>query len=293
MSRMAEDKLVPLGSGDIKIEGYLGEQIDLCIKNGIMAAEYPLYIEPFRAKTDEGGSWGGEFWGKWYTSAVPAYHYKPIPEFKEIIDNAVNGLMATQEENGRVSSSKTDFKSWDIWGRKYALLGMLAYYEQTGDKQVLHAAERAVDALVDVAGPGKTKLTETGLSVLEALSSSSILEPLALLCRYSEDRKYLEFARYIVSLLSEPNTFTSKGMRLIEDALDGVDPVKISAPKGYEMMSCYEGLCELYRVTGEEKLLDAAIRFAKKVLEKEIMIVGSGSSAELWCDGANRQTELL
>jgi DUF1680 family protein len=98
---------------------------------------------------------------------------------------------------------------------------------------------------------------------------------------------------YLVKLWSEPNSYNPKGLRLIEDALAGVDPILIAAPKGYEMMSCYEGLCELYRVTGEQRLLDAVVKFGKSVLKKEIMIVGSGSSGELWCDGANRQTEML
>jgi len=58
-------------------------------------------------------------------------------------------------------------------------------------------------------------------------------------------------------------------------------------------MSCFEGLCELYRATGETLYLDAAVKYGESLLEREIMIVGSGSSAELWCDGAYRQTELL
>jgi hypothetical protein len=82
-------------------------------------------------------------------------------------------------------------------------------------------------------------------------------------------------------------------MRLVEDALAGVPPVKISAPKAYEAMSCYEGLCELYRATGESLYKDAALAYARGLLDREIMLVGSGSSAELWCDGGFRQTALL
>lgn len=278
---------------NIRIEGFLGEKIDSCIQNGIMAANYSLFSIPFREKTDDGGSWGGEFWGKWFTSAALAYRYEPKERYREILEQSVNELLATQSPNGRISSCNDDFGNWDIWGRKYALLGLIAYYDQTGESGALEAASRAVDELLEVAGPGRRKLTETGLSLVEALSSCSILEPVALLYQRTGNKNYLEFAKYIVALWSEPNKYTATGIRLVEDALAGMDPVLISAPKGYEMMSCYEGLCELYRSTGETQYLEAAVRFGHKVRQKEIMIVGSGSSCELWCDGANRQTELL
>lgn len=287
------DKLSPLGRGSASISGYLGEKLNSCIENGIMSKEFNLYIEPFKNRTDDPGGWGGEFWGKWFTSAALAYSYQPTRPHLAVLDSAVDGLLRTQDADGRLSSYKNNFGDWDIWGRKYALLGLIAYYDQTGDERSLKSAGLAVDNLISIAGPGKRKLTETGLSLIEALSSSSILEPIVQLYERTGKVKYLDFANYLVSLWSLPNKYSEKGMRLIEDAIAGVDPIKISAPKGYEQMSCFEGLCELYRVTGEKKYLDAAVTFGHKILEKEIMIVGSGSSGELWCDGAIRQTELL
>lgn len=284
----------PLPKGSTKINGFLGNRLDSCIINGVMSKEYDLYVTPFSLRNDDPGSFQGEFWGKWFTSAALAYGYQPSTFHKKIIDDAVYKLINTQTKDGKISSYKNDFGDWDIWGRKYALLGLIAYYDQTGDKKTIETASKALDYLISVAGPGKKKLTETGVTVLEALSSSSILEPIVLLYQRTGKKEYLQFAEYIVSLWSEPSSYNSRGLRLIEDALsDDVDPIHISAAKGYEEMSCYEGLCELYRVTGESKYLDAAVNFGKKVIEKEIMIVGSGSSAELWCDGAIRQTELL
>ncbi|RED85414.1 beta-L-arabinofuranosidase domain-containing protein [Cohnella phaseoli] len=288
-----KDKLVRPEMGKVILEGYLGKRIESCIRNGVMAAQHSLYAIPFREKTDDDGSWGGEFWGKWFTSASLAYRYQPTEAHRKILNNAVEELLATQESNGRISSCKEDFGVWDVWGRKYALLGLIAYYEETGERKALDAAVHALDDLIEVAGPGKRKLTETGLSLLEALSSCSILEPIALLYQHTGIARFLEFAEYLVSLWSEPNRYTPKGMRLVEDALEGLEPVRISSPKGYEMMSCFEGLCELYRVTGNQTYLDAAVKFANRVRKKEIMIVGSGSSGELWCDGASRQTELI
>jgi DUF1680 family protein len=292
---VAQDTLSPAVFASVSIEGMLGRKMDQCIENGVMAKNFTLYAQAFQNKLDDGGAFTGEFWGKWFTSAALAYAYRPITKYRVTLDRAVQELLKAQESDGRLSSypRSQDFGLWDIWGRKYALLGLIAYYDQTGDKTVLQAACRATDALIAIAGPGKKKLTETGLQVLDGLPSCSVLEPVVLIYERSGEKKYLNFARYLVQLWSEPNAYNPKGIRLIEDALVGVDPVLISSTKGYEMMSCYEGLCELYRATSDKRLLDAVVRFGESVLKKEIMIVGSGSSGELWCDGANRQTEIL
>jgi uncharacterized protein len=290
-----EDVLSPAKLSSARIEGVVGQKIDSCIVNGVMAKNYGLYTVPFRDKLDNGGGFAGEFWGKWFTSAALAYGYQPDKTRKSILDKSISALTETQEADGRISSYSKDkeFGFWDIWGRKYVLLGLIADYDQTGNTVALQAACRATDALIDIAGPGKKKLTETGLQILEGLSSCSILEPIVLVYERSGNKKYLDFAKYLVQLWSEPNKYNPHGIRLIEEALAGTDPINIAAPKGYEMISCYEGLCELYRVTGDKKLLEAVTKFGEKVLQKEIMIVGSGSSGELWCDGADRQTEIL
>ncbi len=290
---VAGDLLKP-GSG-ANIDGRIGGLLDSCILNGVMSADYGLYSIPFRDKTDRGGMFRGEFWGKWFTSAALATSYHRTPENLRILKQSVEELKVTQDEDGRISSYPREetFLNWDIWGRKYALLGLVAYYDLTGDTEALEAAARATDELIEISGPGKQKLTETGLRVLGSMSSTSVLEPVVLVYLRTGKKKYLDFAEYMVSLWSEPNAYTERGMRLVEDAIGGVPPVSISAPKGYEAMSCFEGLCELYRATGNQLYLNAAVRYGESILEREMMIVGSGSSAELWCDGAFRQTELL
>ncbi|MEN8201177.1 MAG: beta-L-arabinofuranosidase domain-containing protein [Bacteroidota bacterium] len=293
---LVTDELSPNVLANSHIDGFLGSRMDSCIQNGVMTVNYGLYSAPFRDHTDDvSPNFKGEFWGKWYTSAMLGYGYQPDPKYKEIIDASLKEILDTQEKDGRISSYSREktFELWDIWGRKYVILGLVANYEQTGNRKALKAAAGVVDELIKVAGPGKTKLTETGLQVLGSMSATSVLEPVVLVYKYTGDNKYLDFAEFMVSQWSEPNAYTNTGMRLIEDAIAGVPPLQISSPKGYEMMSCFEGVCELYRATGKKLYLDAAVSFGKSLLEREIMIVGSGSSTELWCDGAFRQTQLL
>jgi len=80
------DQLYPLQSA--KVEGYIGNKLDLSYKNRILAQDYERLIAPFNNRT-EASCWQSEFWGKWFTSAVLAYKYRPWPNLKNVLDKAV------------------------------------------------------------------------------------------------------------------------------------------------------------------------------------------------------------
>lgn len=282
-----------LKSGDLIIEGYLGKKINDCINNGIMVTDFHKYIVPFYEKTDSYGQFCGEFWGKWITSAISAYRYQSRTEWRKIIDEAVDGILKAQEPSGRLSCSDVDYSSWDIWGRKYTILGLLSYYETTNDERALDAARRSVDELINTLTERNIKLIDTGFKAIGGMASSSILKAILLLYKIKKDKKYLDFSERIIAEWSAPSTFYKEGARIIEDTASGKRTVDIATPKAYEIMSCFEGLCEYYKITRNEAYKEIVLKYANGLLENEIMIVGSGSSSELWCDGKIRQTELI
>ncbi len=295
-SVLVADKLTSLSPASVKIEGYLGDKIDLCIEKRIKTQDIDHLIEPFRHK-DETRLWQSEFWGKWIQSAIAAYNYNHDPELFAIIRNAVSGLISTQMPNGYIGnySDAAALQQWDIWGRKYTLLGLLAYYDLTGDKASLASAKKVADHLLTQVGPGKTDIVKTGN--YRGMPSSSILEPMVYLYLRTADNRYLDFAKYIVAQWETPD-----GPKLISAALSGV-PVSERFPhpstwwsyengqKAYEMMSCYDGLLELYRITGEQSYLKAAEKSVKDIIDNEINIAGSGSAFECWYHGSEYQTE--
>lgn len=277
-----------------EIGGYAGNLIGKCIRNGVMATNFHPFVQAFHDKTDTEGLFCGEFWGKWFTSAVLAYEYEPTEEHFAILKEAADGLMAAQEADGRLSASGIDFSHWDLWGRKYALLGLLAYFDVTQDEKVLNCAEAAADQLISItAGESGRKVTETGLMALKGLSSCSILQPIVFLYERTGEKRFLDYAQSLVGLWEIPSAYSKVGLGLIKQAVPDCTPVTIVAPKAYEIMSCYEGLLELYNVTGKKEYFEAVLNYMEAVLKREIMITGSGSSGELWCEGAYRQTQLL
>lgn len=290
------DKIFSYSPNSIKIEGYLGGKMNLVIGQRIKAQDVDHLVEPFRHK-NETRLWQSEFWGKWILSAIAAYDYNRDPELLVIINNAVSDLLATQMPDGYIGNYTVNaqLSNWDIWGRKYTLLGLLAYYDLTGDKIALKASRRLADHLLTQVGPGKTDIIKTGN--FRGMPSTSILEPIVYLFRRTGDKRYLDFCKYIVAQWE-----SEEGPKLISKALYGV-PVseRFAHPsswwswdngqKAYEMMSCYEGLLELYRITGEPKYLESVELAVKNITDNEINITGSGTAFECFYKGAKYQTE--
>jgi DUF1680 family protein len=291
-----KDRLVIYAPSLSKVNGYLGEKMNLVISQRIKAQDVDHLIEPFRHK-EETRMWQSEFWGKWIQSAIAAYDYNHDPELLVIIRNAVNGLLSTQMPSGYIGnySEAAQLQQWDIWGRKYTILGLLAYYDLTGDKPALKAATLVADHLITQVGPGKADIVKTGN--YRGMPSSSILEPIVYLYRRTGEKKYLDFAQYIVDQWE-----TSNGPGLVSKALAGV-PVSERFPhpaswwsyengqKAYEMMSCYEGLLELYRITGKADYLKAVSLAVDNIITDEINIAGSGSAFECFYKGVKYQDE--
>ncbi|MDO9339532.1 MAG: glycoside hydrolase family 127 protein [Bacteroidales bacterium] len=293
---IVSDKIFSYSPNSIKIEGYLGGKINLVIGQRIKAQDVDHLVEPFRHK-NETRLWQSEFWGKWIQSAIAAYDYNRDPEILIIIKKAVSDLLATQMPSGYIGnySDSAQLQHWDIWGRKYTMLGLLAYYDLSGDKEALKTSKRLADHLISQVGPGKADIVKTGN--YRGMPSSSILEPMVYLYRRTGDKKYLDFAKYIVEQWETPD-----GPKLISSALADI-PVSERFPhpstwwsyengqKAYEMMSCYEGLLELYRITGEPKYLKAVEMAVSDIIESEINIAGSGTAFECFYKGAKYQTE--
>ena len=274
----------------------MGEKINLVIEKRIKSQDVDYLVEPFRHK-NETHLWQSEFWGKWIQSAIASYDYNLDPGMLNIIKISVSKLLDTQMPSGYIGnySDSAQLTQWDIWGRKYTLLGLLAYYDLTGDKEALKGSCRLADNLLNQVGPGKVNIVKTGN--YRGMPSSSILEPMLYLYRRSGDKKYLDFAKYIVDQWE-----TKDGPKLISSALAGI-PVSERFPhpevwwsyengqKAYEMMSCYEGLLELYRITGEPSYIKAVEMAVRNIIESEINIAGSGTAFECFYNGAKYQTE--
>ena len=289
------DMLKTIPQNQLKLEGHVGTQTNLVFKNRVVAQDYDYLVEPFRHK-NETRLWQMEFWGKWMLGAVAAWEYTHDAELMTHMKKSVASIIETQLPNGYIGNYPVEnqLTNWDIWGRKYVLLGLLRYHDITQDENALEAAKKSADYLLTQLGRGKTNIIETGN--YHGMASSSILEPIMLLYNKTNNQNYLDFAKYIVDEWETP-----EGPQLIAKALAGVHvadrfphPEVWFSPengqKAYEMMSCYNGLLELYKVTGVPNYLKAVEMTIQDIIDEEINLAGSGSSFESWYHGKEQQT---
>jgi len=295
--RRVADVLAPAALEHVQLGGYLGRKVDLCIRNRIFAQNPEKLVAPFRQRA-ESACWQTEFWGKWFLSAAAACQYTRDTAERARLPDSVQSMLATQTADGYIGNyaDGSHLKAWDIWGRKYTLLGLLAWFDMTGDAAAFTGARRLAGHLMTEVGPAAADILHCGL--FRGMAASSVLEPMVLLHRRTGDEQLLRFAEWIVSRWSAPD-----GPQLIEKALTAV-PVGERFPrpkknwfswengeKAYEMMSCYAGLLELYRETGRPAYRDAALRTHDSIFATEINVTGSGSSEECWFGGKARQTQ--
>lgn len=281
---------------DIKIIGYLGTRINESVTGRIMAQDLDHIIEPFKNK-EETRLWQSEFWGKWMLGACDTYKYNRNPQLLEKIKYAVDELLKTQLPSGYIGNyaPEAHLKEWDVWGRKYSLLGLQAYYSITKDKRALDACIKLADHLMTQIGPNLADIATTGN--YRGMAAGSILEPIVYLYKNTGDNRYLEFAKYIVEQWE-----TENGPQLITKALNNVPVAERFLPvpkamqwtlnghKAYEMMSCYVGLLELYKITGNPSYLSAVENTARSIIHDEINIAGSASATECFWHGHQHQT---
>ncbi len=281
---------------EVKIAGYVGGRIDDCIEHRVKAQDVDHLVEPFRHR-EETHRWQSEFWGKWIQGAIASYRYNHDPELFQIIKDGAEALMATQTADGYIGnySSEAQLQQWDVWGRKYSALGLISYYDLSGDKKALTAACRLVDHLMTQVGPGTTSIVSTGNYI--GMPSTTVLEPVMYLYNRTQDERYLDYAKYIVAEWETPG-----GPQLISKAIADVSVAdrfphpkswfsRENGQKAYEMMSCYEGLLELYKVTNNPLYLHVVEKVVGNIVEEEINIAGSGSAFECWYHGRERQTQ--
>ncbi len=285
-------RYIPMGNA--RYEGTVHDNAAFILQKQLL--DKPLwdkFVYVFTERPDAADlGWRGEYFGKMMRGACLTYRYLPDETLYGVLYETVRGILDAQDADGRITTypQEKEFCGWDMWTRKYVLVGCLYFYgicrDEAFKERIVTAMKGQVDYLID-------KLGEDKLSVLETshwwggVNSASILEPIVELHKLTGEEKYLTFAKYILE---------SGGCRdgnLLELAEEGVMmPFEYPTVKAYEMMSYFEGALAYYEVTGETRYLNIVEKFAEAVRKTDITIIGcAGCTHELFDHSAVKQTE--
>ena len=309
-----QNKMNALEQSDVSLDGEIGKRFDrfayerlssdFAIKEILREAE-----DCIANKFDDeygAGMWRSEFWGKQVISAARVARMKNDHDLKSELAKSVKRVLAYQRDDGYISTYRnsdnifgsiesdpssaitgTWSTNWNIWGQKYTLWALLECAMLLDDTDILDAAVRLADEVI--ATLDKHGITATGAGVQFGMAAGSIMKPMLILYRLTANKKYLDFA---LAISAEWEREDGKCPNLIANSLKGIpvhlwyDEKKGWSAKAYEMMSCFDGICELYRLTGDGHLLEATERFWELLLEVESNVLGSVGYCEKFSNAA-------
>ena len=214
--------------------------------------------EPYRAYLP----WSGEFAGKYLTGAVQLWRLTGSEPLRERIAGVVARLAELQDpadgylgpypkaERLALWDSTTNEWTWDLWNHYHLMLGLLLWFEDTGDRRAF-ACARAIADLVCA------RFLETGTAIVDLSYKYStemnhaVLHGLALLHRITGTEAYLRMAEAIVADELELSTlnqvvgyqFRDGGPCTYDTPMDGrrisaVEQVPWQRLPGSEQMIC-------------------------------------------------------
>ena len=208
--------------------------------------------------------WAGEFAGKYLTSAVQVLRLTGDRRLRKYIAVFVEQLIRLQDEDGylgpwpknsRLTGTAPNVNgkkgpTWDAWGHYHAMLGLLLWHEDSGDRAALSCAVRMADLFCKkFTGNKRPRLVDTGSTEMNL----AVVHVLCLLYKKGKEQRYLDLA---LQLVDEFAAVGKDGQPLAGDylnqALAGVEFYQTPKPR-WESLHPIMALAELYCITGDER----------------------------------------
>jgi len=252
-----------------------------------IAERNPAILEMFADREKEPARnllpWSGEFAGKYLTSGVQILRLTDDPGLRNYLKVFIDKLISFQAPNGYLGPWPKKYEltgkgpngdpdhtwTWDTWNHYHIMLGLLLWYEDTQDKNVLAAAEKIGGLLWDRFSGNPGSLVGIGNPTMNLAPIHS----LCLLYHATGKTDYLGLAEEIAE-----NEFPLAG-DYIETALSGKEFYQTPSPR-WESLHAIMGIAELYRITGNKKYKDAFEHTWWSVVKLDRHNTGGFSSGE-------------
>lgn len=270
------DRFVPLPLEGQRLRGFLAARMEVNLVGRLLRVDREALLGPFRDPSESEG-WSGEHIGKFLDAAAQAFLHTRDARLRKLMDDMAAELVGYQATDGYLGTYAPErrWTDWDLWTHKYNLLGLLAHHRATGSAGSLTAARKIGELLVATFGdgPGQRYLRRAGGH--EGMVATSVLEPIVLLYRATREPRFLAFARHVVDVLERPDA-----ARLLSSLSANPDVSRTANAKAYEMLSNFVGLVELYRETGEARLLSPVLAAWQDIVDRRSFATGTVSNGE-------------
>lgn len=286
----------------VKLNGYVGDYVSGVIDNWLLVAPKanPAMIEMFADRDvppfREMMPWAGEFAGKYLTGAVEVLRLTGDARLRSALREFVAALVSLQAEDGYLGPWPSDCHitnhtstpgyekdkwsggplTWDTWGHYHAMLGLMLWHEETGDKSALDCVVKMADLMCEkYLGKKDTRLVDTGSTEMNLAPIHS----LAILYRKLGTQRYLDLALQIADEFAAEGPDGPLAGDYIRQALDGKEFYETPKPR-WESLHPIMGIAELYRITGDDRYKEAFERIWRSIVRFDRHNNGGFSSGE-------------
>ena len=259
----AADKLHRIPDTRYELQGVVKDYLDGITENWLltMPERNPAILQMFADQDKKPYRnllpWSGEFAGKYLTGATQILRLTHDPKLKSYVAQFVAHLVQLQADDGYLGpfplADRLDgrplncqggkYGSWDVWGHYHIMLGMLLWYEETGDKSALNCATKIGDLLCHKFLKSNERIADLG----SVEQNHAAVHSLCLLYQITKTPPYLELARQIADQEFQ-DKLSGDYLRV---ALEGKEFYQGRKPR-WESLHAIQGLAELYKITGEE-----------------------------------------
>jgi len=265
-----------------QLSGTVGERLRANERQWLLPAPAanPALLEMFRDRDRppyrELLPWSGEFIGKYLTAAVLNWRLTRSQALGRTISRLVRELADTQSPEGYLGPFPQDQRllvGWDLWGHYHALVGLLLWWQETGDGRALAAARKAGDFICATFPPGGRRVVSVG----DQEMNEAIAHGLLLLYRATGEASYLALARRV-----EEDWQVPPSGDYVRTALAGIPFFQTPKPR-WESLHDLQAIAELYWVTGDTQYRRACEHIWWSIAETDRHNTGGFSSGEQAC----------
>jgi DUF1680 family protein len=248
-------------------EGWVGERVRANETNWLipLPSINPGIVEMFAARNNltavnlAGDNrspvpWAGEFAGKYLIGVVQSLRLTGNAELEGVARQFVSKLLATQGPDGSLGMPL----AWDLWGQYHVMLGLLLWFEQTGDHAALTACQRAADLACAryLSHPERIASENRG----DDEKNHAIAHVLALLFESTGISRYLDLVRAIETEWSSPRCFDRRDGSItavrcgnfVDSALEGIAFCDGTRNR-WESLHDVQAVGRLYYITKDER----------------------------------------
>jgi len=275
-----------IAGAKFNLSGWTGNYLNAVSEQWLKVAPFsnPAMLEMFRDRDREPKRellpWSGEFAGKYLTSAMQVYRVTGDMSLRQLIAEFVDQLISLQAEDGYLGpwpkenrltleapnvrlkfacendppcESLNKYRgTWDAQGHYHAMLGLLLWFEETGDASALTCASKIGDLLCNTFENGP--MVDMGPPDANANEKNQApIHSLCLLYEHTGNPRYLNLAKKIRDEFAATD---ADGKPVAGDylngALAGKEFYELPKPR-WESLYPIMGLAELYAITGDEK----------------------------------------